>query len=91
MKINEACTAGDNKACQVVSYRESGKLVGSMSGGAIGAGASYGCLAFGVTSAGIGGVACAIIVGGLGAAAGGHYGGTSGEAIGEKLREVIHE
>ncbi len=91
MKINEACTAGDSKACQVASYREGGKLVGSMGGGAIGAGASYGCLAFGVTSAGIGGVACAIIVGGVGAAAGGHFGGSGGEAAGEILRKAIHE
>lgn len=91
VKINEACTAGDEKACQVVSYQEGGKLVGSVSGGAIGAGFSYGCLAFGVTSAGIGGVACAVIVGGIGAAVGGHVGGTRGEALGEKIREVIHE
>lgn len=91
MKINEACTAGDDKACQVVSYREGGKLAGSVFGGGVGASASYGCLAFGVTSAGIGGVACAIIVGGLGAAAGGYVGGAGGAAISEKLREVIHE
>ncbi|MBE0486066.1 type VI secretion system PAAR protein [Marinobacter sp.] len=91
MKIHEACTAGDERACQAVSYQEGGKLVGSMSGGAIGAGASYGCLAFGVTSAGIGGIACAVIVGGVGAAVGGNYGGKAGEAFGEKVREMIHE
>ncbi|MCG2582367.1 MAG: hypothetical protein KA296_15965 [Marinobacter sp.] len=91
LKINEACSTGSEKECQVVSYREGGKLVGSMGGGAIGAGAWYGCLAFGVTSAGIGGVACAIIAGGLGAAAVGYAGGAGGEAIGGKLREVIHE
>lgn len=91
MKIHEACTAGDERACQAVSYQEGGKLVGSMSGGAIGAGASIGCLAFGVTSAGIGGIACAVIVGGAGAAVGGNYGGKVGEAFGEKVREMIHE
>ncbi|MFL1465083.1 hypothetical protein [Marinobacter sp. HN1S83] len=91
MKINEACTAGDDKACQVVSYREGGKLVGLVGGGAIGAGASYGCLAFGVTSAGIGGVACAVIVGGLGAATVGYAGGAGGEVAGEILRKAIHE
>ncbi|KPQ26576.1 MAG: hypothetical protein HLUCCX14_17780 [Marinobacter excellens HL-55] len=91
IKISEACTAGDEEECQVVSYQEGGKLLGSMGGGAIGAGASYGCLAFGVTSAGIGGVACAVIVGGIGAAFGGHVGGGSGEAAGEILRRAIHE
>ncbi|TGN40311.1 hypothetical protein [Marinobacter confluentis] len=91
MKIHEACTAGDDKAYEVVSYREGGKLVGSMAGGTLGAGASYGCLAFGVTSAGIGAVACAVIVGGLGAAAGSQVGRNTGEAVGEKLREVVHE
>lgn len=44
-----------------------------------------------MTSAGIGGVACAVIVGGLGAAAVGHAGGAGGKALGEKVREVIHE
>jgi len=91
LEIREACTAGDDQACQAVSYQEGGKLVGSMSGGALGAGASYGCLAFGVTSAGIGGIACAVIVGGVGAAVGGNYGGKVGEALGEKIREMIHE
>src|SRR5690554_4819862 len=86
LKIREACTAGDEKECQVVAYQEGGKLLGSMGGGAVGAGASYGCLAFGVTSAGIGGVACAVIVGGVGAFLGGYYGGTRGEALGEKIR-----
>lgn len=38
MKIHEACTAGDAQACQVVSYQEGGRLVGSVGGGAIGAG-----------------------------------------------------
>lgn len=91
LKIREACTAGDDQACQVVSYSEGGKLVGSMVGGAIGAGASYGCLAFGVTSAGIGAIACAVIVGGAGAAFGGQVGAARGEAAAEILRRSIHE
>jgi uncharacterized Zn-binding protein involved in type VI secretion len=91
LKIHEACTAGDQKACQVVSYREGGKLTGSMIGGTLGAGAGIGCLAFAVTSAGVGGVACAVIVGGLGAAGGGALGSEIGEGSGELLRKVIHE
>lgn len=45
----------------------------------------------GVTTAGIGGVACAVIVGGLGATAGGQFGSGLGEAAGELVRESIHE
>ncbi|WP_432210163.1 type VI secretion system PAAR protein [Marinobacter alkaliphilus] len=92
MKIREACTAGDERGCQVVAYQEGGKLTGSMLGGVIGGGlAGATCLSFGVTTAGIGGVACAVIAGGLGAAGGGYAGGVGGETIGAKLREVIHE
>src|SRR5690554_2315178 len=90
LKIREACTAGDEKECQVVAYQEGGKLLGSMGGGAIGGSvAAASCLAFAVTTAGIGGVACAVIVGGLGATAGGVGGGIAGKAFGEKLRETI--
>lgn len=92
LKIREACTAGDEKECQVVAYQEGGKLTGSMLGGGIGGGlAAATCLAFGVTTAGIGGVACAIIAGGLGSAGGGYAGGVGGGALGAKLREAIHE
>lgn len=91
MNIHEACTTGDDKACQVVAYREVGRLVGSMGGGSIGAGASYGCVALGVGTAGIGGVACVVLVGGIGAAAGSYAGSEFGEFAGEILREAIHE
>ncbi len=70
LKIREACTAGDEKECQVVAYRESGKLVGATIFGAAGGALAGACTLVGVTTVGIGGVACAIIVGGLGAAGG---------------------
>ena len=92
LKIREACTAGDEKECQVIAYQEGGKLTGSMLGGGIGGAlATSTCVAFGVTTAGIGGVACAVIAGGLGAAGGGFVGGAGGETIGAKLREVVHD
>ncbi len=91
LKIHEACTAGSDKECQIVSYHEGGRLAGSVAGGVIGAGASAACVAFAVTSAGIGGVSCAVILGGLGAAYLGHQGGVRGEQGGEILREAIHE
>ncbi|WP_203299806.1 type VI secretion system PAAR protein [Marinobacter sediminum] len=89
--IYKACTEGSDKECEVVSYREGGRLTGSVGGGTIGAAASGVCVAFAVTSVGIGGVACAIILSGFGAAAGGYSGGAAGEVVGEKLREIIHE
>ena len=91
LKINEACTVGSDKQCQIVAYKEGGKFFGSLAGGGIGAGASGACVAFAVTTAGIGGVACAVIVGGLGAAVGGTLGGGVGESAGEILREAIHD
>ncbi|WP_421911250.1 type VI secretion system PAAR protein [Marinobacter sp.] len=91
-KIHEACTSGSDKECQVVAYSEGGKFTGSLAGGAVGATAAAAtCTVFAITTAGIGGVACAVIAGGLGAAAGGYGGGVGGESIGQKLREAIHE
>ena len=53
---------------------------GSLVGGGIGAAVlAATCTVFAITTAGIGGVACAVIAGGLGAAAGGHGGGVLGQ------------
>ncbi len=92
LKISEACTAGSEKECQVVAYREGGKFAGSLAGGGIVAAASAAtCTVFAVTTAGVGGVACAVIAGGLGAAAGGYGGGVLGEGAGEILSKEVHE
>ncbi|MEO9522150.1 type VI secretion system PAAR protein [Marinobacter alexandrii] len=90
-KIYEACTEGSDKECEVVSYKEGGRLGGSVGGGVLGAGLAGACIAVGVASAGVGAIACAIIVGGVGSAVGGHYGGKAGEGAGEILRRAIHE
>ncbi|WP_322001252.1 type VI secretion system PAAR protein [Marinobacter alexandrii] len=90
-KIYEACTEGSDKECEVVSYKEGGRLGGSVGGGVLGAGLAGACIAVGVASAGVGAIACAIIVGGVGSAVGGHYGGKAGEGAGEILRKAIHE
>ena len=67
-------------------------MTGSMLGGGIGGAlATSTCVAFGVTTAGIGGVACAVIAGGIGAAAGGAGGGSLGVHAGEILRNAIHD
>jgi len=91
LKIKEACTADDEKECQVVAYREGGKLIGSSGFGAAGGALAAGCTMVAVTSAGIGGVACVVIVGGLGAAGGSYFGAGVGEATGEIVRKSIHE
>ena len=91
LKIKEACTADDDKECQVVAYREGGKLIGSSGFGAAGGALAAGCTMVAVTSAGIGGVACVVIVGGLGAAGGSYFGAGVGEATGEIVRKSIHE
>lgn len=91
LNIHEACTSGNEKECQVVSYQEGGRLAGSIGGGVVGAGLAGACVAVGVTSVGVGAIACAVIVGGVGSATVGHYGGKAGEYVGEKVREAIYE
>ncbi len=90
LKIHEACSLGSDNECEVVSYQEGGRLAGSVSGGVLGAGAAGACIVLGAASAGLGGVVCAIIVGGAGSAVGGHYGGRFGEGGGEILRKPSH-
>lgn len=91
LKIREACRSGRDRECQAVAYQEGGKLVGTSVFGALGGTAAGACTMFAVTSAGIGGIACAILVGGFGAAVGASGGAQVGEASGELLRESIHE
>ncbi|MEA1081017.1 type VI secretion system PAAR protein [Marinobacter qingdaonensis] len=91
LKIREACRSGRGRECQAVTYQEGGKLVGTSVFGALGGTAAGACTMFAVTSAGIGGIACAILVGGVGAAVGASGGAQVGEASGELLRESIHE
>ncbi|MDY6798211.1 MAG: hypothetical protein SVX28_05615 [Pseudomonadota bacterium] len=90
-KIKEACTAGNDKACEIVSYRQGGRVTGSVIGGSVGAGAATVCTLVGLSTGGVGGIACAVLVGGLGSWVGGTYGGKEGEKMGGKLRQVIHE
>ena len=57
-----------------------------MGDGVLGAGLAGTCIVVGVASAGVGAIACAVIIGGVGSAVGGHYGGKAGEGAGEILR-----
>lgn len=92
MKIHAVCTKGEASECRRVKYTEGGRLSGSALGG--GAGAFAGpmvCGVIGVGTGGLGGVACAIIMAGVGGTVGGAVGGSSGENIGEVLYEVTNE
>ncbi|MEH6825853.1 MAG: hypothetical protein V7629_18315 [Motiliproteus sp.] len=88
-KIKEACTSGNSQSCEVVAYKETGRILGSAGGGYAGSLAAGGCGLLGITT-GIGGLVCVILVGGVGAAAGGYAGGSGGEVMGEVVREIIH-
>ncbi|MAA67059.1 MAG: hypothetical protein CL581_20055 [Alteromonadaceae bacterium] len=86
MRIHEVCTNGQTQECTKVKYTEGGRLTGSVGGGAGGAlaGAAL-CGLAAVTSGGVGGIACAIILGGAGSAVGGYAGGTAGEGLGDEI------
>lgn len=88
-RLERVCTFGTDEECEVARYKEYGRFSGSTFGGALGTTAAAGCGLVGVASAGLGAVACVIIVGGVASAAGGHFGGELGEATGNQVRKVI--
>ncbi len=89
VKIKEACTSGNSQSCEVVAYKETGRILGSAGGGMAGGYAAGGlCLLLGITT-GPGGLACAIVAVGAGSSAGGYSGGKLGEWSTNKIREVI--
>ncbi|MGC8120180.1 type VI secretion system PAAR protein [Marinobacter sp. VGCF2001] len=92
MKIHAACTNGRASECRRVKYTEGGRLSGSAVGGGAGAFAGpFVCGVIGLGSGGLGGVACGIIMAGVGGFAGGAAGGSTGEDIGEVIYEVTNE
>ncbi|MDO6822837.1 type VI secretion system PAAR protein [Marinobacter sp. 1_MG-2023] len=88
-RLEQVCTFGSQEQCEVAKYQEYGRFSGSALGGALGSTAALGCGLLGVASAGIGGVACVIIVGGIGSAVGGQLGGTAGGNAGNLMRKVV--
>ncbi|WXL28050.1 hypothetical protein WG219_19270 [Ectopseudomonas mendocina] len=93
MKVQDVCTAGDKDACERVKYTEGGSFVGSFAGG-VAASALLGvsttgaiCVALGAPTAGIGALACGLVVVGTGSLVGGSLGGTVGEDVGEMIYE----
>ncbi|MEB0122833.1 hypothetical protein QN391_19375, partial [Pseudomonas sp. CCI1.2] len=94
MKVQDVCRAGDVEACEKVKFTETGVFIGGAAGGfvaggilsAVGTGAI--CFAIGVPTAGVGTLACGLVVVGGGSFAGGYFGGMGGEKAGELIYEV---
>ena len=92
MKIHAVCTNGRASECKRVKYTEGGRLSGSAVGGGAGAFAGpFVCGVIGLGTGGLGGVACGIIMAGVGGFAGGSVGGNTGEGIGEVIYEVTND
>lgn len=89
MKVKETCRSGTEDACRKVMFTESGKFGGILLGGAAGAaiGGSV-CVAVGVSTFGVGGIACGLVLTGLGAGVLGNEVGNWGERGGEMIYEV---
>ncbi|WP_083394716.1 type VI secretion system PAAR protein [Marinobacter sp. AC-23] len=90
-RLEQVCTFGSEEQCEVARYQEYGQFSGSAFGGALGSTAAVGCGFLGIATAGVGGVACVIIVGGVGSAVGGQLGGTVGRNTGSLIRKIIVE
>lgn len=92
IKIHAACTNGRASECRRVKYTEGGRLSGAAVGGGAGAFAGpFVCGVIGLGTGGLGGVACGIIMAGVGGFAGGSVGGNAGEDIGEVIYEVTND
>lgn len=89
VKVKDTCQAGAAEACRKVKITESGKLGGNVAGGAMGAWAGAGtCVVIGIGTAGFGGLACGIVLPGVGSLVGGEVGAAVGEWAGELIYEV---
>ena len=91
LKIHEACTAGTDQQCAGTSFKEGGRLTGSVIGGSFGGfAAAYGTcnLVFGLESAGTSLLWCGIVAGVAGGYFGGKHGGKFMEGRGEYLYET---
>ncbi len=88
IKVKETCREGTEEACRRVRFTESGKFGGIVMGGAAGAAiAGPVCAAIGLSTLGAGGIACGLVLTGLGTAV---LGNTFGE-WGEQGADVVYE
>ena len=93
VKIHEACTVGEGKDCARTSFKEGGRLGGSIIGG-VGGGfvTAYGLcnLAFGIQTVGTSLLWCGIVAGAGGGYLGGKFFGRYTEEKGKALYETIY-
>ncbi|MDA8482642.1 hypothetical protein NNO07_06135 [Pseudomonas resinovorans] len=93
LKVQEVCRAGDTEACEKIRFTEAGSFTVGLAGGiAFGAiansfAAAPICAVIGVGSAGVGGLACALVVAGGASYLGSTLGAKGGELAGEKIYE----
>lgn len=93
LKIQDVCEAGNTAACEKVKFTESGSFIGSTFMGAaagtfLGSASGPICAGIGLSTAGAGGVACAILLVGIGSYAGTKGGEVSGDIVGEIIYEI---
>lgn len=93
MKVQDVCSAGSAEACERIRFTEAGAFAGEIGGG-IATGAILSapvvgalCVGLSIPTAGLGALACSVLVVGVGSYAGGVYGGKGGEIIGEVIYE----
>lgn len=95
MKVKDVCSAGNTEACERVKFTETGSFAGGIGGGAL-AGALLTapavagmCVGLGVPTAGFGTLACGVFVVGAGSFTAGALGGAAGEAMADKIYEMV--
>ncbi|MFK3843249.1 PAAR domain-containing protein [Serratia sp. NPDC087055] len=87
-EIHEACSVGREDQCTRKKYTEVGSFAGGTGGGLFAGGFAIPlCVAIGIGSTGIGGLACTVIAG----ASLGYAGSTAGSALGELGGEQLYE
>jgi len=93
IKIHEACTINTENECKKTEFKESGRLVGSVGGGAAGGWAAYGVcnLVFGFESAGTSLLWCGIVAAGAGGYFGGSYFGKVGKSGGNLIYQHYYK
>ena len=97
LETSEACSTGREQECTQAKYVEGGKLVLGVGGASIGgtAGMYVGIgacmIVFGIPTAGVGALACAIVGGAAGGLAGGKIGSALGEGTGQFLYKTVKD
>jgi uncharacterized Zn-binding protein involved in type VI secretion len=93
-KVQEVCRSGETEACRRVRVTETAAFTGSVAGGILGgialkhvAGGI--CLGLGIPTAGMGTIACSLVIVGLGGVGLGILGGLGGEIAGNVIYEHL--